>query len=394
MSIFNVTSKYENIKLRSEDELLLCCARTHVNPEIKDKILSLIGNKLDWDYLLNLASRHRLLPLLYHNFNYICPEMVPEDILKELKDKFNANVRKNLMLTGELIKVLNLLESKDITAIPYKGSILASMAYGNIGLRQFGDIDIFIPETDVLEAKKLLLSNEFVLCFEFDHITDKFYLKTQREYGLLNTNTGIVTELHWDFHGPFFYLPLETDYFYDSLKTVDINGFNVSSFTPENLLIILCIHNAKHDWEKLGWICDISQLIQNYKMDWTLILEKSGQLGIQRIVNINFSLANDLFELKLPEDILNSLNSDPVIKKISLLIKSRLFSEATYEFSLINKLFFDLRKRESLYYGIKDCILGLTVPAYPDFESLRLPEFFYPLYYLFRPIKLLKRYKI
>ena len=394
MSIFNSTGKYETVKLRPEDELLLNCARTDVNSEIRDKILYLVQNKLDWHYLLNLASRHRLLPLLYYNLNSICPELVHEDILGELKDKFNANVRKNLMLTGEMIKVLNLLESEGITAVPYKGPVLASMAYGNIGLREFSDIDIFIQEADVLEAKKLLLSNDFVLCFEFNHITDKFYLKTQREYGLLNTNTGVVTELHWDFHGPFFYLPLETDYFYDSLKTIDINGFTVSSFTPENLFIILCIHNAKHDWGKLGWICDISQLIQNYKMDWTLILEKSGKLGIQRIVNINFSLANDLFKLNLPEDILHSLNSDPVIKKMSLLIKNKLFSETICEFSLINKLFFDLRKRESFYYGIKDSILGLTVPAYPDFESLCLPEVLYPLYYLFRPIKLLKRYKI
>ena len=129
-------------------------------------------------------------------------------------------------------------------------------------------------------------------------------------------------------------------------------------------------------------------------MDWALILKKSDQLGIQRIVNINFSLANDLFKLNLPKDILNSLNSDPVIKKISLLIKNRLFSETTYEFSLINKLFFDLRKRESAYYGIRDCILGLTVPSYHDFENFSLPKFLYPFYYLFRPFKLLKRYKI
>jgi len=393
MSIFNATHKYEAIMLRPEDEILLCCARTDVNPEIKDKILYLIENDMDWNYLLNLASRHRLLSLLYHNLNVICPEMVPEDILGELKDNFNANVRKNLMMAGELIKVLNLLESEGITAIPYKGPVLASMAYGNIGLREFGDIDIFVRESEALKAKMLLLSNDFTLCFEFNHITDEFYLKTQREYGLMNAR-GIVTEIHWDFHGPFFYLPFEPDFLYNDLKRIDINGLNVSSFTIENLLLILCIHNAKHDWEKLGWICDISELIKNHKIDWTLIMEKSCQLGIQRILYINFSLAIDLFELKVPDDILNSLNSDHVVKKMFVLIKNKLFSETTCEFSLIDKLFFDLKKRESVYYGIRDCILGLTVPSYPDFENLSLPKFLYPFYYLFRPFKLLKRYKI
>ena len=394
MSIRDPAGKYETVKLRPEDELLLYCARTDVNPEIKDKILSLIQNNLDWNYLLKLASRHRLMSLLYHNLNFTCPDLVPEDILKRLKDNFNVNVRKNLMLTGELVKVLNLLKSEGINAIPYKGPVLASMAYGNIGLRQFSDIDIFIPESEVLKAKKLVLSNDFTLCFEFSHITDKFYLKTQREYGFVNIKTGIMTEIHWDFHGPFFYLPLEPNFFYEDLNTVNINGRTVQSFTLENLIFILCIHSAKHDWENLGWICDISELIQRHEMDWKLIIEKAGQLGIQRILSINLFLAMDLFGLKLPNEISDNINSDPAVIEMSSLIKNRLLSETLPQLSLVNKTFFDLKKRENIYYGIKDCILSLTSPAYPDFESLHLPEFFYPLYYLFRPIKLLKRYKI
>ena len=130
MLIFNATPKYETVKLRPEDEILLCCARTDVNSEIRDKILFLIQNEINWDYLLKLAFRHRLTPFLYHNLNYICSEMIPGDILNELNERFNANVRKNLMIAGELIKVLNSLASEGITAVPYNEPVLASMAYG------------------------------------------------------------------------------------------------------------------------------------------------------------------------------------------------------------------------------------------------------------------------
>ena len=394
MPIFDKNDKYEIPKLRLEDELLLFCARTNVNPEIRDKILSLIENNLDWDYLLKLASRHRLMPLLYYNLNSTCPELVPEGILSELKEYFNANVRKNLMMTGELIKVLNLLEAEGIKAVPYKGPVLASMVHGNIGLREFGDLDVFVPRSDVLKAKNLLLSENYNLCLEFEHITDKFYLKTQREYALFNNNNGIVTEIHWDFHGPFFYLPLESDFFCDDLKIVNINDFKVSSFTPENLFIILCIHNAKHDWENLGWICDIHELIQNYKLNWTSIIEKTTKLGTQRIVFINLFLAKHLLGLNIPEKLLHDLDSDLQVKKMSISIINRLFSKTEHPFNLINKTFFDFKKRENIYYGFKDCVFGLTTPTYPDFEILTLPNLLYPLYYVFRPFNLLKRYKI
>ena len=100
-----------------------------------------------------MASKHKLTPLLYRNLNSICPKMVPEDILDELKNYFNANVRKNLLMTGELIKILKLLKFNDINAIPYKGPVLANLAYGNLAFREFDDIDILVNKLDILNPK-------------------------------------------------------------------------------------------------------------------------------------------------------------------------------------------------------------------------------------------------
>ncbi len=59
-----------------------------------------------------MATRHRLRPLLYYNLNSICPEKVPENVLVDLKEFYHHNVRKNLMLTGELVKVMEVTERK------------------------------------------------------------------------------------------------------------------------------------------------------------------------------------------------------------------------------------------------------------------------------------------
>jgi len=244
MSIFNATNKYQTVKLRFEDELLLCCARTDVNPEIRDKILSLIENDLDWEYLIGMASRHRLMPLLYHNLNSICPEMVPEDVLGELKDNFNANVRKNLMMTGELIKVLNLLESDGITAIPYKGPVLALMAYGNIGLREFGDIDILINKSDALTARNIMVSQQYELD-SFIDVEHSIYMKLDSEYRFLNKNNGAKIEINWSFEGLFFSFGNNPEFLFNDLERYNVNSLNFNTFSSVNLLIMLCIHCAK-----------------------------------------------------------------------------------------------------------------------------------------------------
>ena len=65
---------------------------------------------------------------------------------------------KNLLMTGELIKILKLLKVNDINAIPYKGPVLANLAYGTISLREFNDLDIFVNKCDTYEVYKLMLS--------------------------------------------------------------------------------------------------------------------------------------------------------------------------------------------------------------------------------------------
>lgn len=382
----------ETIKMRPEDELLLSCARTNVNPEIKDKILSLVQEDIDWEYLVGMASRHRLMPLLYHNLNSICPEMVPEDILGQLKDNFHGNVRKNLLMTGELIKVLNLLESEGITAVPYKGPVLASMAYGNIGLRQFGDIDILINKSDALNVKDIIVSEGDYELYLPINVEDSIYLKLDSEYRFINKNTGTKVEINWSFEGLFFSFQTNPSFLFDNLEIFNINGLNFYTFSLVNQLLMICIHCAKHDWNHLLWLCDISEFIKiNKNINWSEIMEKAEKLGVKRILLINFFLARDIFGLELPDEILSYLASDSSLNNISFQIKKNIFYRQK-SVNIFEKFFLDLRKRDKLIYGIKDSINGLTRASYKDFQYISLPEFLFPLYYLIRPILLLKRY--
>lgn len=150
-----------------EIELLLCCARTQPSPEIGQQIQTLAQQSLDWSYLLQTAARHKVLPLLYQNLKTLCPEAVPKPVLSELRNFFHTNAAHNLFLAQERLKILKLFQDNDIPAIPFKGPVLAASVYGNLALRQFGDLDILVNPKDTIKARELLITQDYKL--NFDH---------------------------------------------------------------------------------------------------------------------------------------------------------------------------------------------------------------------------------
>lgn len=380
-----------NFKLCHEDELLLCCARTRVDLETHKRIISLVNYDLDWEHLLQMASRHGLRPLLYHNLNSICPEKVPEDILAELYEHFNVNVRKNLLLTGELKKILELLKSNGINAIPFKGPVLAFFAYGNISFREFSDVDILIDKSYALKAKDVMISNEYEL-YSPVKVNDHRYLELESEYRFISKETEVNIDINWNFEGIIFSFQTNPCFLFSNLKSINFNSFDIYNFSQVNLLLMLCIHTAKHDWKRLSWLCDISEFLKKNKyIDWDETLEKAEKLGIKRILFINLFLAEKFFDLKIPKEIKIYLDSDSTVIKISSQIIKTLYKQ-NRSLNIFEKFFLDLRRRDSIFYGFKDCINDLTRYSYKDFEDLPLPIFLFPLYIFIRPFLLLKRY--
>ncbi len=112
-----------------EDELLFCCAKTHLDQEETDRIRSLVQKKIDWSYLMQTALHHGVLPLLHRSLYNTCPNSVPISTLNQLRNYFLVNIRRNVLLLEELFKLLHLFESHQISATPYKGPVLAASVY-------------------------------------------------------------------------------------------------------------------------------------------------------------------------------------------------------------------------------------------------------------------------
>jgi len=240
----------------------------------------LVQKPLTWHSLLSLATNHRLFPLLYWNLYSVFPELVPAPELHKLREYFRVNSLRNEFLVKELVKLLHLFKTQEILALQFKEPVLASIAYGNLSLRSFEDLDILIQKWDLDRGYQVLGSQDYKRKSESDNGQESG--PGHSKYHTFVGGNGLVNvDLQWIIPGPHFSFSLDHHQWWERLQVVSVNGSMVPSFPPEELLLILCIHGSKHLWERLIWICDVAELVRAHgpTMDWCRVMEEAHRLS-------------------------------------------------------------------------------------------------------------------
>ena len=372
-----------------EDALLLWCVRKCPEEERSEQIRRLIRGGIDWPYLVEASSQHGLLPLLYKYFESNHTEEMPSDIFHRLRDHFRKNFLWNLGRTNELLKILELFIKNGIKAIPYKGPILAALAYGDLSLRQFDDLDIFVQKEDLKQVGKLLLNQGYHADFTPTKKQEIIYLKSKEQYSFYNDKNKILVEIHWQIVSRYYSISIDVDDLLKHLQPISLPGREVMTFSAEDLLLILCIHGSKHVWQRLAWICDVANLIEVYKeMEWERILEQSHQMKIERIVLLGLFLAKDLVGIELPEEIVRKFDHIPEVQKLSTKVYETLFNGVQSSERVVEEHLFHLRLMERLTDKAKYCLELGFIPNIGDWQCISLPDSLFFLYYIIRPFHL------
>ncbi len=379
---------------RPEIDLLLSCARTCPDSAASDRTRELLGYEIDWAYLLRMAELHGLIPLLYWNVKATSPELVPSSIMERIHVQFLANAGRNLLLTRELLKMLNLLEANGILAIPFKGPVLASSLYGNLALRTFSDLDILILKKDIAKAKDVLLSSGLQWQSQLTAAQKANYL--QDDYGCLtfSDKCGRVIveldrglsprELPWSF---------DLEHFARRLTQISLEGKMVPAFSPEDLLLILCLHGAKHRWERLGWVCDLAELMRVHAgLDWRRVLEEAATQGCSRMLLLGLLLAHNLLETDLPEEVFSKIQAEPVVQSLGHSIVQKLVSDTDAPMGTWTFIHFYLRLSENFKDRAAYSLRMVFTPTVDDWQILPLPASLSFLYYFTHPLRLLGKY--
>ena len=379
---------------RPENELLLCCATTFGGPEKVSRIGKLTQGGINWSHLIGMARRNGVMPLLYWNLKKIDFEAIPETVFKEICDEYRINVIRNLMLTGRLFSLLDLFQDNDISCIPYKGPTLSVLAYGDIALRHFVDLDFIVHKNDVIRAKQLLLSEGYRPEYSLPRDQEVAYLQHECEYNFFHDKTRMLIELHWGIVQKYFSCHFDINKLWTDLRPVSVLNRQVITVSPEPLLLILCLHHgAKHQWGSLGWICDIAQLVRVCEnLNWDSVLDQAFRSGVNRILFLGLSLAKEMLGADIPNEVDKRLLEDRAIPPLAEEVQKQIFSVSENMLRESERFLLHLRMRENLKDKAAYCLGRLFTSTQNDWPLLKLPTPLFPFYCLLRPFRLVKKF--
>lgn len=378
--------------MRPEHQLLVSCARTRIDGRRTERIRSLLQGEISWPYLIEAAEAHRITPLLYRALRASSPEAVPEPVLERLQSLSYANAIRSAVQAAELIKLLGQLRGAGIPAIPIKGPVLAAMAYGDLSLRQSRDLDIVVHPTDVVKATHLLTSRGYQPLATLSTWQTAARLRYQHACGFVAAKGGAV-ELHWSVTPIAFSFPLDLEPYWQRTQPVPMCGTTVESFSPEDTLLMLCVHAARHTWRALGWISDIAELIDaTAEMDWERTLERSNAHRGELYVGLQ--LAGDLLGARVPDEVRKRVADDPAACSLAARFQQLLFSRGPdHRLSTFERFRLTMQARGSLLHKAQYALRFVDFVVAPntnDFAALQLPRRLSFLYYLVRPMRLVR----
>jgi hypothetical protein len=389
----------DSVLKRTEHELLFCIARRDLDEEQRATLRRLPAQVADWDYLFAAANYHGLAPLLHKHLHSVAADLTPVNILSSLKLQSVANSQNVLHLLGKQLKLYRLLKENGIAAAILKGSVLSQMAYGDISLRQAGDIDVLISRRDFERTRRVLESLGYQMTPSLTGAQLASHLASHCEIQFVRDDWFTVVDLHWALAPKSFTFNLEIDELLARLQTVEVGGAQIETLATEDLVVYLSMHGAKHLWRAVEWISSLGELIRSAEsISWDAVVERAARAHATRMLGLALRLVERVSGRGIvshagdvEREVLAAVDKEESLKRMADDVLSQLFAVSgpadSTETNLYNLRIMD-RKRDALVSALR----AVFVPTFTDWHAVNLPPSLHSLYYAYRPLRLSKAY--
>lgn len=215
----------------------------------------------DWDGLLRLAERHRVIPALAAAIERSQLE-VPSHTMARLKAGAEKSAFDELAQAALLRDIAASFQQRSITLVILKGVPLSLRLHGRLGLRVSRDIDLLVAPSDVNCAIDVLVGMGFRVRSDHDLARPKAlraHMRLHKDVELVHDGLRQVVELHWRLFDNLHLMTLPPDV---PKHTVTLPSGVASAVLPDRLNILyLANHGTQHGWSRLKWLIDFAALI-------------------------------------------------------------------------------------------------------------------------------------
>lgn len=388
-----------------ESQLIITCAQTDISSYQAEQIRCCLKNELDWHYILTVAGRNGVLPLISRLLCRRFVEFIPAETQDQLLQFVQIHTQNNLFLTSKLLSAMKLLEGHEIPILPFKGPSLAERAYGNVALRQFVDLDVLVKPKHFDSAVSILTENGYTATSKSNWFKRKtLFFTHKKDVVLVDADNRVRIELHWKLSGSHFSMPFEISRLWNRLEILKLGGNDISTLSFKDLFVYLCLHGSRHEWERLAWICDLHEMIRSTersggKIDWLEVRQHAIDHGCERVVGLGLLLVDRFFCVQTDFPGYERIVNDAGLIEIAEQVELRIISPTRVPSLKKDKYMYLLSLQEKRTHRLKLYLVYLTyylrllfTPNSLDKTIFHLPRLFFPLYFVLRPIRLIVTY--
>jgi hypothetical protein len=290
--------------MRPEIALLLHCVSSFFKPEAEKNLEVLPGRGLDWGDFFYLTVAHRAVFPVFHCLSRSVAGEVPLPILDELR-RFQMRVLAfNIQAGRDLVHVAGALDRAGWPAVVYKGPLLAVSAYGDLGARQFTDLDILVRPQDFPAVAQDLARLGYRPHDGPALKPSGLTLRLLRDMIFWNRAGRVPLEVQWRLAQRYHPVFPRAEEVWLRCRPTMFEGTKLLTFSPEDMLLILCLHGLYHAWGQLQMVADVAAVVRSLRPDWPRVLDLARRNRAERILFMGLLLAHRLLALALPESVL------------------------------------------------------------------------------------------
>ena len=233
------------------------------------------------------------------------------------------------------------------------------------------DIDSLVSKKDFYKAHELLEKDGFVFRFRSEYEKEKLdeaFRDGSTEYCFITPDgEKMWFELAWrPIAGRWIRLDKEPDTDELMKRVVDVKGNCVYVLSPEDNLLQVCVHTAKHSYVRAPGLrlhMDVDRIVSHCEIDWELFLKKVKETHVKTSTYLSLYIPTVLFGTGIPQYVLDELTPKNKDRLLKMLGSAGLMHPLEKKFS---KPAF-LRYQTALYDSKKDMLKVI----YPGAEIMK-----------------------
>jgi SAM-dependent methyltransferase len=343
----------KDVSVPPELELVLLCLRNGRDPSVESPVRALLAGPFDWDELAAIVVSHQVLPYFYRRLQEIAPDCAPPYLRLYFEARTRHFAKNNMLLFAEMLRLISAFEGEQILLIPYKGIVQSWLAYRDVGVRPCQDLDFALRQRDVNRAVELLQAHGYKFHLLPEELRRAEGGQFPGQYAFDRGNAEFMVELHTEMTLRYFPVALDFDALERRLQTVEIGGRPVRTLSPEDTILFLCVHGAKHFWARLNWIVDVARLsAAEPQPDWTRLEATAAAMRCTRSVLLGLLLANKMLGAQIPDGILRRAFRDRSVVCVAQEVREQMARREECPRGIFRRARFRLRTRDRARDGL------------------------------------------